>query len=361
MPPFPYDFYHFWAAARVALRGDDPYQVGVVYQEMIAAGWPTNEGFFGFLHPFWSLWLFAPLALLPFPIARVVWEFTLICTLAWSLTIILRSPLRNLLHIAAPREAMVYAAILFPPLVSTLYNGQSNAFVLLSVVAWLRLALSGKLFGAGVALSLTTLKPQLFSIFYAWLFLNEARRCNFKQLLGFICGWLVQCVIAVWIAPHSAENWWQAVNSYVSRVMILPTPSLSRILGEATGLSSIQYALTVLALITIVWLLTHNRVRTVHAGVSAMLPLSVLCAPYAWSHAFLPLLPTYLSMVSTFCVHARALTTYGVALFGFLGMIGMNNPHTLDIYMLVIPLALILHYRARLRQENLLASSSPTG
>lgn len=346
MAIFPYDFYHFWAASRVALGGNNPYLIDPVYHEMLAVGWPPHEGFFGFFHPFWSLWLFAPFSLLPFPIALIVWEVALMCAIGWSIFSILRPSTREHLHIAAAHAPMVYGATLFPPVLSTLYHGQTNAFLLLGIVGWLRLTVSNSLFAAGAVLSLTALKPQLFLPFYFWVLLTQIKQRNLKVLSGFILGLSTQCLIVELFAPQAMQFWWQAVTTQLNTVLSLSTPSLSRILGQITGLPTSMSYVTMLVGVVLV-LVTFSRTggSSLWVGVGAALPISMLSAPYVWSHAFLALLPCYLTLLSRLLTDHPILTRYGIPLFCIFGTVAMLRPTTLDVYMLAIPLALLINYR----------------
>jgi hypothetical protein len=70
---FGQDFRGYYAAAHVLLEGGNPYdyfQVAPVLQEV--TGRVGNNPFY---YPLWFGWFIAPLALLPYPVARAVWMF----------------------------------------------------------------------------------------------------------------------------------------------------------------------------------------------------------------------------------------------------------------------------------------------
>lgn len=341
MLPFPYDFWQFYVGSRIALAGGNPYDPAAVSQGMLQLGWPPSEGYFGFLYPFWSLWLFIPFGALPFPAARIAWELVVLAAAGWPVSQLLRPLLRSALSLSLPAGFAVFAAVVFPPLFSTVWNGQTNAFLLLGIVAWLRLLCCRKVFWSGVALSLTAVKPQLFVVFYLWLSVRELRRGSISGLLGLGAGIALQCCLSASLAPQAPALWLDAVGSQLASSGGLPTPALPRIIAATTGMQAAAYVPTCVALLAILCSVFYAPLRSIRAGLGVFLPVSMLCAPYLWSHAYLPLLPAYFALLSDIAGQRRRLAAYGLALVGALGPVGVVRPQDVDAYMIVIPLALL--------------------
>jgi hypothetical protein len=70
---FGQDFRGYYAAGRVLLEGGNPYDYSQVARVLVnVTGRAGNNPFY---YPLWFGWFFAPLSLLPFQIARLVWIF----------------------------------------------------------------------------------------------------------------------------------------------------------------------------------------------------------------------------------------------------------------------------------------------
>jgi hypothetical protein len=327
--PFPYDFYHFWAAGVVARAGGDPYLVSAIHPVMVSVGWRAEEATFGFLHPFWSLWIFSAISTIPFAAAKWVWEGLVLLLVSVSLLLITRPSVRKLLALQTP-------------IISTLHNGQTNPFMLLGLVTWLTLALKQRDLLAGVALSLTAIKPQLFIPFYVWVFLSNFRSRGCRYTLGFAIGLVLQIGISLIIAPNSALYWAESMQQVSNSAMNLPTPALGRIIAGVVGSDQIPLLLNLLAICAAVWSALNVKHESLAPAILVWLPLSSLVAPYTWTHGFLVLLPLYLALLSTFESKRPKLITYGIAALAIVALAEMHHPHTFAGYMVVLPLILLV-------------------
>lgn len=339
--PVPYDMYHFWAAGAVARAGGNPYALSEIQRVMLEMGWPPEEMVFGFLHPFWSLWIFSFLSMFPLPAAKFVCEATIFLLGSLSVGLLVQPSVRRLLSINAPTPFLVFAALLFPPAMSTIYYGQVSVLSLLGITGWLVLSLRKDYFWAGVVLSLTTLKPQLFIPFYLWVFFSHLRRKEHTLVFGLVTGLLLQTSISLSISPHSAALWMEAMQHVSVSAMQLPTPSLGRLISLASGIEHIQLVLTVGAalLATVVAILDNGE--PLQKAIMVYLPLSLLAAPYTWTHGFLALLPVQLVLLSRLQTCRPRTAHYGVLALGTLSIFELCIPRILSPYMVLLPLALI--------------------
>jgi len=133
--------------------------------------------------------LLTPLAQLPYDYAVVIWWcFQLLCFLlsGWLLY-----------RVVNPEPAWRVTACLgyaaYYPLLSTFWNGQLAALLLLVFVTGLHLRRNGHLLLAGFVLSLLCLKPQLAVGFVLWLLLRR----QWKLILGMCLGGLIQLTLTV--------------------------------------------------------------------------------------------------------------------------------------------------------------------
>lgn len=339
--PFPYDLYHLWASARVARLGGNPYAPGQIAPVMVESGWPPSEGVSGFMHPFWSLTVLTPLSYLPFPVATLVWEASILVLLVISFRLILSGLTQESSGRLTPVAPLLLATVLFPPSISTFVFGQTNAILLLGCAGWFASFRGGRFLISGLLLSLTTLKPHLFLPLYVWIFINQSRKREWMCLTGFIAGVLTQCGIALAFAPDSAAQWLEAMRSARDVTQSLNTPTLSRIIGSTFNIShAISIATVAGGLVATMWALLRPG-RTAELATLVFIPLGLLTSQYVWSHSFLVLLLPYL-------VHIRRLARLGdkpvivvSIVLATWGILEICFVHTLGPYAVILPLFLL--------------------
>lgn len=291
MRPFPYDFVHLWASARVAYLGGNPYDPEQIAPLMAQAGWPPEESISGFMHPFWSLATLTPFSLLPFSIAAILWELAIIILVVASLLLLRNEAVRRICGQLPSGPNILLVTALFPPLLSTLAFGQSSAVLLVGCAGWLSFFCRGRFLTAGVLLSLTTLKPQLFVPLYMWVFLSQIRNHEWRTVTGFGIGLFVQISMSLLIAPESANQWLIAMRSIPDITSNLPTPALGRIITSLLGGAPQTVSIVMLiggASAAVCALGFQGRVA--ERGVLFFIPLGLLTTAYVWSHSFLVLL-----------------------------------------------------------------------
>lgn len=341
MTPFAYDFYHLWASGKVARLGGNPYAPEQITPLMLESGWPPSEAVSGFMHPFWSLWIFCPLSLMPFPLAVLLWETTIVALVAWAVRLVYHAvSSQDFMELPQPRTAFL-AIALFPPFISTVAFGQTSALLLVGFVGWLLLFFRQKPFAAGIALSLTALKPHIFIPLYAWIFVSELRRGRGSCPLGFAAGIMLQSCASLAFASHVASQWLSALSSMSTTTLTLPTPSCARILSDLLGIPGAQNLLVVIVTATIaMYALITKRTITPKAAF-VFLALGCITTPYTWSHSFVILTLPYLCLMER--IERRGdkwvlSTTLPLAVFGILETCYVS---TLAPFSAAIPLALL--------------------
>jgi hypothetical protein len=347
-----YDFYHFWAAGRVALRGGNPYELTPVYQEMLKAGWPGTEGFFGFLHPFWALWLFTPFSLLPLPIAICVWELSIFLIVAWAIYECLNLLRDWQIQLTTPLS-LILIAFSFPPVFNTIQYGQTNAITLLGIIAWLKATRARRQLLGGALLSLTAIKPQLFVPLYTGIFLSDLLSKRYQIILGFAIGLAIQVAISCTFYPASPHWWLSAMRNAGSAAMDLPTASLPTIIAKATGADILRYVPLCIAFVgTCFWIVAIKVTSPINLA-GFLLPVSMLCSTYVWSGSFLPLLPVYLIIIGILAQRNERLVLYASVLIAIFGVAAARLPIALDRFLVVLPLSIIFAW-SRLSRNHAL-------
>jgi len=94
-----------------------------------------------------------------------------------------------------PVVAFATAGLVFAPFVISVVHGQDTAFVYLGIAGWIAASIAGREFGAGLALSLATLRPHL-AIVLAVPFLFARRRVFAGFVVGSLAwlGWALATV-----------------------------------------------------------------------------------------------------------------------------------------------------------------------
>jgi hypothetical protein len=147
------DYRYLFAAGRIGLASGWAriYSFPLQQQEW---GQFWSDRFKPFINPPPVAWLGAPLALLPWPTARVLW--TIGAALLALLTVLLAAP-------KDWRRRLAYGlvAMAFSPLLGAIRDGQAVLLVALGIVLGVCLIESGRTILAGIAFSLIAVKPHL--------------------------------------------------------------------------------------------------------------------------------------------------------------------------------------------------------
>src|SRR5258708_1364186 len=79
---FAYDFYYQWAAGRLIFDGRTIYDLDRLTNQLNEIGWPSWEGVEVIARPPWNLWLYPPVAMLPFSVAKLLWLSVIVAIIA---------------------------------------------------------------------------------------------------------------------------------------------------------------------------------------------------------------------------------------------------------------------------------------
>ncbi len=283
------DLPSFWGAAQLVFnRGESPFSLDAL--RAITA----DDTTFPWLYPPPSLFVFAPLAAVPYATAQTLvlaLNHVLLVVLAWliPLGLLKLDPRRDVLAIAA---CLTFVAF-FGPVFVTLYNGQTNLLVTLAVVVFWLAARDHRDVIAALALTLAVLLKTYPLILLPLLFIIGRRKLVLLTLgalalvalasLGLPAGlwtdWWTKVVPAGGygatphglFAPDSVFN--QSLHGVFSRLQLAPLTWLA---------SALVLAVTTLATV---------RRRELEYVVSLALPAVFLIAPVSWEHHLVTLLP----------------------------------------------------------------------
>jgi hypothetical protein len=182
------DFLQYFSAGRMVLDGHpaDMYRWGPMLHMEHRLAFPYALPVHTFqpwlIYPPFTALIFAPLAALPFDVARLLWF--LLSAVALSFALYLISRIASL----SPRADLILrvATFISLPLVQTLREGQVTVFLLLALLAAYILTLQGRAIPAGLCLAVFTVKPQ-----YAIPIVLVLAIRRYYAVLASFAGWLL--------------------------------------------------------------------------------------------------------------------------------------------------------------------------
>ena len=308
-----------YLAAKLLLRGDrrfyDDALVGWTGSALGVHG-PAGPGdtVLNFIYPPWVPAAYAPLALLPWGVARVVWFLLSAAATVLALLLLARATAGDAEEERDLSRAALFGAAFFFPLFYGLMTGQANAVLLLLIAGSLLALGQGRALLAGLLLAPAALvKP--FLAFPALVFL--ARRA-WRALAGFAAGAgaLVILGIAVggpgaWPAFWSQISTHNALRTYEPRNHSLAAAALA-FFGPGDNIQPVVTAPALAApaalagaaiagLLVLLALPLRSRAPANPAlGFGATLALGLLLTPKSWEHYGVFLLPGFLAAFAAF-------------------------------------------------------------
>ena len=302
------DFGHYWAAGKLILAGENPYDPALVQTEREAAiGAASDYAVVPIMWtPPWTIPLTIPFGTLPYPASRLMWLLAMItCIMICS---------DYLWRIYGGERKLIWlvwvCSFLFGPTISVLQKGQITPLILAGTVGFLYSTIRSSKptqnldLTAGLWASLITIKPQLFYLFWPILLFWCFKTRRWAVVAGSVVGIAVGVLIAMLFNPN-------VLFQYLEEVLGNPpiawaTPTTGGYLRVIFGLEKfwLQFIFPILGLVGVIifWLL-RSRKRTVINwdwinDTPFLLFASILTAAYAWTYDQVILLPAILYILA---------------------------------------------------------------
>jgi hypothetical protein len=315
------DYLAHWTGGRMILDGQlvslyDPAAQARLQHELV----PGSVGVSWFVSPPVAVWLYVPLAWLPYGVSAVAWTALSAGLLAASL-VLSQPPSVGLRRRDYRIVVVVFAAS--APVLELLGGGQDSAVALVMLMLGIRLLAGGQNVLAGCVLALGVLKPQLFVLVPVALIVQQ----RYRAAVACASAALVLCgltVVALGVSPW--QSWWAALTSplYQESVQVGQTwkmqsvSSLLTALGAPTTVSYLVLALGVAALV-----LRTRRIRHDSAQVWALTVLTtVVFSPHVMLYDLVLLLPA-MTWVA-YRLNVRAVRLLSVALAALLATVALR-------------------------------------
>ncbi|MBM3981854.1 MAG: DUF2029 domain-containing protein [Planctomycetes bacterium] len=296
----PDDFVEYWAAARLTLNGENPFDEARLLELQRAAGRATDEAVMMW-NPPWALPAVLPLGLLPAREAQLLWLLVHL-----GVTGFCADRLWLLCGGARARRWVGWAlAFAFLPTAFALSSGQIGPFLLLGAVLFLECARRWDRdrrweYAAGVATVLLAIKPHLAYLVWAGLAVDAVAHGRWRVLAG---GALTGLACAVLPMAFNPQVWHQYADAMGNRPPAQwASPTLGTLLRMAFGeeLFRLQFVPVALGLAWFAWFRWLAR-----AGwnwfdrLPLVLLVSFVTTPYgAWPFDMVLLLPAAFAIIT---------------------------------------------------------------
>jgi hypothetical protein len=277
----------YWAAVRLDLQGENPYDPERVLALEREAGRDESHPVIMYGPPA-TMTLFMPFGLLPSRAAQFAW-------LLFHLVVVVVFCADRLWRLyggpTAYRGLAWIIAASFVPTLILLWAGQIASMVLLGIVGFLYFARQGRWWLAGAAVALTTLKPHLVYLFWAALILWTIQRRRWAVLLGCGLALLAATAVPILFNPLLLQQYRQALADHPPTDWVTPTLGAALRFGFGEDKAWLQFLPTLFGLLWFVFYWAARR-RTWQWAQQApvLIFVSFLTTFYAWSHDLVVLL-----------------------------------------------------------------------
>ena len=295
----PDDFVEYWAAARLTLTGQNPYQESLLLPLQREAGRDTHDAIMMW-NPPWSLPAVLPLGVLPAREAQLLWLLVHLVA-AWFCG----DRLWRLLGGDESRRWLAWAvALTFMPTVFALSSGQISLFLLFGATLFLlcmkRAVLDRRWeYAAGAATVLLAVKPHLAYLVWVGVAVDALARGRWRVVAG---GAILGALCAFLPLAFNPSAWHQYADAMGNRPPAQwLSPTLGTVLRMAFGADffRLQFVPVAVGLAWFAWYRWRNRrdwewVR----ALPLVLLVSFVTAPYgAWPFDMVLLLPAVFQML----------------------------------------------------------------
>lgn len=292
------DFSHYWAAGRLALRGENPYDPEKIQglRNMITGTITIYAEIPITWTPPWSLLLLMPYGTVPYPLARLLWLLTSIGIIMFSTDALWQifSKGRKYLWVAW------LMAFLFGPTISVLQKGQITPWILVGITGFLYFTrIKPNDWIAGAFTGLISLKPQLYYLFWPaliiWSLVNRRWIIVFSSALSI----LLASIPGLVINPVLIKQYIQAILHNTPTDWATPTIGGYLRLWLGTEKFYLQFLPILVGLGWFIgyWMKKRSNWAWIN-NLPILLFVSIITSAYAWTYDQVILLPAMISVQS---------------------------------------------------------------
>jgi hypothetical protein len=286
------DFFPYWAAGKLNLAGENPYdqQNKEKLQIAVSGHGSTTYPISIMLNPPWAVTMVMPFGEISYPLSRLTWLIVSIGCIVYSAQLYWR------LYNGPTQQRWIawIVVLLFAPMISVLEVGQSSTLILLGISLFLYFTVFRQNdWVAGASLVLVAIKPQVIYLFLIavlfWVFHNH----RWKILISAIITALLLTLIAMVFNPLIIQQYLSMVQTgYLSE---LATPTLGayiRFFWLGTDKFWLQFIAPFFGGLWFLWLwCKHRKSWSWLDELPILLLVSQVSAPYTYTYDQIILLP----------------------------------------------------------------------
>ena len=290
----PDDFVEYWAAAKLTLNGQNPFDEALLLPLQRHAGRDTDDAIMMW-NPPWALPAVLPLGFLPAREAQLLWLLVHLAVAGFC-----ADRLWLLLGGNPARRWVGWAvAFAFMPTIFALSSGQISLFLLLGAVLFLECERRGWQYFAGAATVLVAIKPHLAYLLWAAIAADALARGRWRVIAGGAAAGFACVLLPLAFNPHVWHQYADAMANRPPAQWLSPTLGTVLRLAFGAGFFRLQFVSVALGLAWFAW---HRRRHSDSWNWTEQLPLllvvSFATAPYgAWPFDMVLLLPAVFAVV----------------------------------------------------------------
>jgi hypothetical protein len=284
----PLDFTEYWAAGRLNLHGQNPYDGTLVRETQRSLGLDATA--IMMWNPPWTLTLVMPVGALPFRAGYGLWVLANLGLVLLSAELLWRG-----FGGPAGRRGLAYVLTLgFVPTIFLIGSGQITGVVLVGLAGFLAAVRAGRWGLAGAVGALTAVKPHLLGLFALMLVLDALRsRTGRRVVLAGAAVGLLACVPPtlanpdVWSQYLAATTGGDSADHHGLSHWQPPLAGwwLRAALGRPFLVQCLPFAVAAVGFVVWYWRQPPTDAATVADRLPAVVGLSLLAAPYGvWQH-----------------------------------------------------------------------------
>jgi hypothetical protein len=293
----PDDFVEYWAAARLTLDRQNPYDGALLLPLQQAAGRDTDEPIMMW-NPPWAMAVVLPLGLLPAREAQLLWLAVNLAAIGFC-----GHRLWGTFGGSADRRWLRWViAIAFLPTLFALQSGQIGPLLLLGAVLFLECERRGWPVLAGAATVLLAVKPHLAYLVWAAILCDAIARRRVGMLVGGVAAGVVCTLIPLAFNPQLLHQYADALGNRPPSQWVSPTLGTLLRLAFGEGLFRLQFVPVAFGFAWFAWhWRTAGRAWNWTEQLPLLLLVSFVTAPYgAWPFDMVLLLPAVVRLVAQF-------------------------------------------------------------
>jgi hypothetical protein len=314
------DFVRIWAAGKLNLQGENPFDPIRIEQLQIEVG-DYKSGLNAnsiMLNPPWAIPLVMPFGLFNYPLSRLAWLITS------TFLILISSHMLWLIYSHNPKHhwLVLISVFIFAPTISVLEKGQITVLILLGITGFVYFSVINRNdWLAGVFLALASIKPQMIVLFWIVLLIWIIQQRRWLIIISTSISVLSLTLLAMIFNPHIIEQYLGMLQSYQISDWAVPTiGSYLRFFWLGTQRFWLQFLPVMLGGIWVIyyWYRHHKSWNWVDE-LPIILLVSMVVSPYSWTYDLVILVPAMVLATILIATDWKRWTTLLLAIL-FLGI-----------------------------------------